>query len=327
MKYSILIVDDEIHNLQLLMRTLRKKYKVFKANSAYEAIEVIKSNKINLIISDHKMPVMDGVELLKEVITISPDTVRILITGYIDANALVEGINKAKIFKYLRKPVEPSELIKVVESAFNIYSLNIENKELVMNLKDLFSGTIAAITEALDAKDSFTFGRSKRVTYYSLEIGKALKLTPTELNELELAGLLHDIGMIGIPDDILNKPSNLTKEEFEQVKDHVSLGVKILEEIKQLQNVVNIIKYHHEHNSGSGYPYGISGDEIPIGSKIISIADAYDGMVSDRAYRKGLAHEIAIEEIEKKAEAQFDKKVVDAFLSIIDQVREHASTL
>lgn len=322
MKYNVLVVDDEIDNLQLFMRTFRKNYNVLMANSGHEALEILSNNKVDVIISDQKMPVMGGSEFLAKSIDISPDSIRILVTAYTDANALISSINQAKIFRYVKKPWNPDDLLNIVYQALELYQLNIDNQELVLDLKELFSGTISAITEALDAKDSYTFGRSKRVTLYAFELGKKYGLSNSELSEIELAGILHDIGMIGISETILNKPGNLTPEEFAEIKKHVMLGVKILEDIKQLETVINIIKCHHERFDGKGYPHGLAGEEIPIGARIISIADAYDGMVSDRAYRKGLPHDVAIAEIKKSAGAQFDPNLVDIFLSIINSIRD-----
>lgn len=321
MKYNILVVDDEENNLQLFMRTFRKNYNVFTARSGFQALDILKENKIDLIISDQRMPEMEGVEFLRQSLAIAPDCVRILITGYSDASAIINAINDVKIHRYIRKPWVPEDLINAVDATLEIYQLNIDNQQLTVDLKDLFSGTISAITEALDAKDPFTFGRSKRVTYYALKIGKYLDLSNALLSELELAGLLHDIGMIGVPETILGKPGNLDPEEFEVVKKHVITGVKILEEIKQLETVVNTVKTHHERFDGQGYPFGIKGEDIPICARIIAIADAYDGMVSDRAYRKGLPHEVAKEEVLKGAGTQFDAVMVDAFSAIIDKAR------
>jgi len=321
MKYNILVVDDEENNLQLFQRTFRKKYNVFPAKSGTEALDILSNMRIDLIISDQRMPEMEGVEFLKRSMELSPDSVRILITGYSDAGAIVDAINNVKIHRYIKKPWIPEDLINTVDAALELYQLNIDNQQLTLDLKDLFSGTITAITEALDAKDPFTFGRSKRVTYYALETGKSLNLSPLLLSELELAGLLHDIGMIGVPETVLSKPGNLEVNEFDVIKRHVTIGVKILEEIKQLENVVDIVRTHHERFDGYGYPYGLKGEEIPICARIIAVADAYDGMVSDRAYRKGMSHEAAKEELKKQADTQFDSIITDAFLAIIDQAR------
>ena len=146
-----------------------------------------------------------------------------------------------------------------------------------------------------------------------------LKLPPAEMGKLELAGLLHDIGMIGISEDILNKTGALTQEEFESVKKHVNHGVKILEDIKQLKGVVEIIKYHHERFDGTGYPYGRKGEEIPISARIIAIADAYDSMVSNRSYREGLPIEEAMKRIEEQSGKQFDPMIVQAFKAILPE--------
>jgi len=327
MKYNILVTDDEIDNLQLFKRTLRSAYNVFLANSGFEAIEILKNNKVDMIISDHKMPGMDGVELLKKSLGYAPDAVRILITAYTDSSTLMNAINEGKIHRYIRKPWNPNDLINMLQASFEVYQLNLDNQSLALDLKELFSGTISAITEALDEKDHYTFGRSKRVTYYSLKIGEALGLSDTELSELELAGLLHDIGMIGVPENILNKPENLTSDEYNEIKKHVVTGVKILEEIKQLRSVIRIVSLHHEKYDGKGYPYGLIGDDIPIESQIIAIADAYDGMTSDRAYRKGLPHEFAMEEIKKASGTQFSPKVTEAFLKVALSVREEIKNI
>jgi putative two-component system response regulator len=327
MKYNLLVTDDEIDNLQLFKRTLRSNYTVFLANSGFEAIEILKSNKIDMIISDHKMPGMDGVELLKKTLNYAPDAIRILITAYTDSTTLMNAINESKIHRYIKKPWDPNDLINIIEASFEIYQLNVDNLSLALDLKELFSGTISAITEALDAKDHYTFGRSKRVTYFSLKIGEALGLSDTELSELELAGLLHDIGMIGVPESLLNKPGNLTPEEYDEIKKHVTTGVKILEEIKQLRSVIRIVSFHHEKYNGQGYPYKIMGDDIPIESQIIAITDAYDGMTSDRAYRKGLPHEHAVEEIKKASGTQFSPKVVEAFIKVASTVKEEIKNI
>lgn len=318
-KYNILIVDDEEDNLALLYRTLRSKYNITKAHSAIEALEILQNKQFDCILSDHKMPLMDGVEFLKRVYDIQPRTMRLLVTAYSDVKILIDAINYAKIYRYIKKPFTPDELLMVVDSALECYQLKIDNENLISDLKDLFSGTVKAIIEALDAKDSFTLGRSRRVAFYALKIVKKLALNPTEVSKIELAGLLHDIGMIGVAEEILNKSQKLTDEEYEKIKMHVHYSVKILEDIKQLYDITEIIKYHHEYYNGCGYPYGLKGEEIPLGSRIIAIADAFDSMVSNRAYRKSLSPDEALKVIEQSAGKQFDPNLVEIFKSILPE--------
>ena len=316
-KYKILIVDDEPDNLALLYRTLRGQYDIEKSTSPLEALEILKREEFNCILSDHKMPEMDGVEFLKRSYEISPDTMRLLVTAYTDAGILIDAINYAKIYRYIKKPYNPEELLLTVKGALEYWQLKDDNNSLVKDLKDLFSGTVTAIVEALDAKDSYTLGRSRRVTFYSVKMAKALHLSENNIGKIELAGLLHDIGMIGISDDILMKVEKLSSDEYNAIKQHVSYSVKILEDIKQLRDVVEIIKYHHEHFDGNGYPYGKKGDEIPIGSRILAVADAFDSMVTPKAYRNQITPREAITRIKENANTQFDPSVVDIFEHIL----------
>lgn len=317
-KYKILIVDDEENNLALLHRTLRQYYDIVRTTSATDALNILQEEDIDIILSDHKMPEMDGVEFLKKSNEIKPSCVRLLVTAYSDAQILIDAINYAKIYRYVKKPWEPSELLMIVDSAVEYYQLKRDNDKLVYDLKELFSGTVNSIIETLDAKDSFTLGRSRRVTFLALKMANYLNLSGEDLGKLELAGLLHDIGMIGVGEETLNKMGSLSEDDVDTIKKHVMYGVKILEDIKQLKEVVEIIKHHHERFDGSGYPDGIKGDEIPLGSRIIAVADTYDGMVSKRSYREELTHLAALEQIESQSGHQFDPIVVNAFKAIID---------
>ena len=310
-KYKVLIVDDEPDNLALLYRTLRGKYDIAKSTSPLLALEMLKQETFHCILSDHKMPEMDGVEFLKRASEISPNTMRLLVTAYSDAGILIDAINYAKIYRYIKKPYNPDELLLVVENALEYLQLKIDNSSLINDLKELFAGTITAIVEALDAKDSYTLGRSRRVTYYAVKIAKSLHLSDITTGKIELAGLLHDIGMIGVSDDILTKVEKLSIDEYNEIKKHVQHSVKILDDIKQLNDIVEIIKYHHEHYDGNGYPYGIKGDDIPIGSRIIAVADAFDSMITPKVYRQHISPDEALKYIKELAGKQFDPVVVE----------------
>ena len=320
MGYKILVVDDEPDNLQLVRRTLRRHYDIITANNADEAIEALKQNSdIEMVLSDHKMPGKSGVELLHHCFEHYPEVIRILITAYSEVPILVDAINTGKIHRYIKKPWTPEELELTVEKAFEANKLSRENARLITDFKELFSGTISAITEALDEKDEYTAGRSKRVSEYAVAIAKEMNLSDIEISKIEVASLLHDIGMIGVPEYILNKTEKLTEEEFKLIQQHVAYGLNIIGNITQLESVVPIIKYHHERYDGSGYPYGLKGEEIPIGARIIGLADTFDALVSTRAYRQSISVDEAIEVLKSLSGKQLDYNVVQAFLKIKDK--------
>jgi len=322
-KYKILIVDDEPDNLALLYRTLRHNYDVVKSGSPLEALKILEErNDFALILSDHKMPEMDGVEFLKRTNAINETVVKILVTAYSDAKILIDAINRAKVYRYVKKPYSPDELLHVVQTCLEYYQLKVDNDTLIADLKDLFSGTIKAIIEALDAKDANTLGRSKRVSFYSAKIAQAMQLSNSDVGRIELAGLLHDIGMIGVAEEIMHKTDQLTPEEYEEVKKHVAHSIKILEDIKQLGEVIEIVRYHHEYYDGSGYPKGLKGEQIPIGARIIAVADAYDALVSKRAYRDAKSYSEALVSLEEAAGVQLDPNVVKVFKEILPEANE-----
>ncbi len=316
-KYRILIVDDEPDNLALLYRTLRGHYEIAKSTSPLAALDMLKQENFHCILSDHKMPEMDGVEFLKRCSEISPETMRLLVTAYSDAAILIDAINYAKIYRYIKKPYNPEELLLIVQNALDYLQLKIDNKLLINDLKELFAGTVTAIVEALDAKDSYTLGRSKRVTFYAVRIARSMQLNPMTLGKIELAGLLHDIGMIGVSDDILAKTEKLTVEEYNEIKKHVHHSIKILDDIKQLDEVVELIKYHHEHYDGNGYPFGKKAEEIPLGARIIAVADAFDSMITPKIYRQYISPEDALAKIKSLSGKQFDPVVVEHFEKIM----------
>lgn len=170
------------------------------------------------------------------------------------------------------------------------------------------------ILKALDAKDNYTFGHSMRVCYFAMVVGKELKLTDEQLYDLQLAGLFHDIGKIGTPDAVLNKPSRLNDDEFKIMKKHPSQSYEILKDFEVFENVARFAKHHHERYDGRGYPDRLKGEEIPLFSRIILICDTFDAMTSTRAYRKGLPYEVAFNELIEFSGSQFDPGLVRHFI-------------
>jgi putative nucleotidyltransferase with HDIG domain len=213
----------------------------------------------------------------------------------------------------------------------NIISIpNLVNTVMLVNLcneleekrekaKSMALSTAKAFLCALEMKDEYTFGHSARVAHYSKALGKELGLTPEELEELELAALFHDIGKIGIPDNVLNKPTRLDENEFNIMKSHPEKSGIILEELKFFKNLAPGAKYHHERYDGRGYPEGLKGDAIPLAARVILIADTFDAMTSTRPYRKGLAYEIAFEELREFSGSQFDPILVEKFIIAMEK--------
>lgn len=195
----------------------------------------------------------------------------------------------------------------------------IENARLFDSLRDSYLNTIRALSMAIDAKDRYTHGHSKRVSNISVAIGRGLGLSREKIELLEYAGDLHDIGKIGISEVIISKEGKLTVDEYEIIKTHPLVGETIIEPVPFLQEARPVIRHHHERYDGYGYPDGLKGEEIPLLSRIIHIADAYDAMTSDRPYRKALSHEAAVKEIKKHTCTQFDPKVVEAFVRVFDK--------
>lgn len=321
-KHTILAVDDEQNNLSLIKRTLRNDYNILVASSGNEALRLIEEHgeEISLIVSDQKMPEMEGTEFFKQISDKHPNIIKILLTGHSNIDILVEAINECHLFQYILKPFEPEQLCMIVESGIQKFELTRSKTRIVKDLSDLFYQTIKSIAYALDAKDEYTHGHSMRVTLYSLALAKTLDLSDENLEEIETTGLLHDIGKIAIPDRILLKPGKLTDEEFAVIKKHPELGKKLVDSIQKLNVVSTWLKSHHERYDGRGYPDGLKGEEIPISSRIIAIADTYDAMTSTRSYRQALSHEEAIAEIQRCSGSQFDPKLTELFIGISQEI-------
>ncbi len=330
-KQTVLIVDDEENNLQLLRRTFRGKYNLLTAKNGMEALQVVKEHgdKIALIVSDQKMPVMEGTEFFKQVRQTHPQIVKILLTGHVDTDILVAAINDCDLFQYILKPFEPEELKIAVENGISKFSMASNNKVFYNELRELFYKTIRAISNALDTKDSYTNGHSLRVTLYSMILANELGLDNDYMEDIEIAGLLHDIGKIAMPKSILCKNGKLTDEEFMVMKSHPVRGEKIVINIKKLQMISEWVKAHHEKWDGTGYPDGLKGDQIPLPGRIIALADTYDAMTSTRPYRTALPHEVAINEIKRCSGTQFDPVLAELFVKLsntIDEARKNPET-
>jgi len=193
-------------------------------------------------------------------------------------------------------------------------AIALDNSRLYQELEEMFFQTTDSLADAIEKRDPYTGGHTQRVTQYSLAIAKYLQLNPLERKWLKITSVLHDIGKVGIEDQILKKPDRLSPDESEMIKRHCNIGVEIIKHIRQLRESIPGVKYHHEQLDGKGYPNGLKGEEIPVLAKIIAVADTFDAMTTDRPYRIAMEREAAVKELEKCSGTQFDEKVVEAFI-------------
>jgi response regulator RpfG family c-di-GMP phosphodiesterase len=351
--HTVLFVDDEVNILKALQRLMRNEpIQVLTANRPSEAFELIDRCAPQVIVSDQRMPEMSGVDFLSSVRDRHNDVVRMMLTGYTDMTIAVEAINKGEIFRLITKPWNDDELKATLRQAFDHHDLKAEIKRLNqvtreqnfklqdMNknleekvrertkqldgknteLRTAYIQTIRALAEAIDAKDAYTRGHSERVAVYASRLGNQMGLRKEMIERIYFAGLLHDVGKIGIPDAIITKPDRLTVEEYEEIKRHPEIGAKILEPVEFLHSIVPCVRHHHEWYDGcqSGYPERLAGDQIPLPSRVILVADTVEAMTSDRPYRKALSIDVVVAELHKYSGTQFDPVVVDAFLRLLE---------
>lgn len=324
MTHNILFVDDEVNVLKSIKRALiDEEYNCFFAENALDGIKIIKEEKINVVISDMRMPETDGISFLKQVESVCPQIIKIILSGQADMQQLVDLINTVDIFNFLLKPWDVEKTLKpVINKAIQQYEVitsNVEMKgQLENQLKDLeikhfrlqkltdsledSNSVIMTVANAVEAKDSVTNGHVNRVAYWSKKIGERLSFSAEEMEMLTRGAMLHDIGKIGVPDAILGKPGSLTKEEFDVMKQHTVIGEKIIKSLKSFENIKSIIRHHHEKLDGSGYPDGLTDKQIDIYTRIIAIVDIYDALISDRPYRKAMTKEEAFSILENETQ-------------------------
>jgi|AntAceMinimDraft_17_1070374.scaffolds.fasta_scaffold01057_9 putative nucleotidyltransferase with HDIG domain len=321
----ILAVDDE-EAIRTVLKTILEGegYLCDTAASANEAVGRLRENQYDVILTDIMMPGMSGIELLDLIRKRDDEIAVIMLTALNDIDVSIQAL-KSGAYDYITKPFRLDDVTISVEMALQKRALILENLDYQRNLEkkvleqsrkiqSSFIKSIEALARTLEAKDPDTRDHSLRVTEYSVRTAEEMGLSPAEVENIRVAAALHDIGKIGISDTILDKDESLRQEEMEHIHRHPLIAAQILGPIDELKEIIELIKYHHENFDGTGYPEGLSGEDIPLGSRIIAVADAFDAITSTRPYREAKSELFAVEEIKKYAGSQFDPEVLAAFL-------------
>jgi putative two-component system response regulator len=351
----LIINDDEAISKHLREElTIKGNYLVTIEPNPRMGIETFKKNGFAIVMVKLDMQEMPGQEVVKKIQYLDPDCVIIMLIDRID-NATLQELSRLGVYDFVSKPINLEKLFFIIRKGIELYSLVLIHKRLFQGLKEQNSAlqkqnillarrieestknltrlyedlrstymrTIKVLAHAIDARDHYTHSHSENVAKYAVIVAAELHLPVEQIEMIREACELHDLGKIGVEDNILGKPSALNDKEWENIKRHPMIGAQILEPLTFLGGVIDLVKQHHERYDGTGYPLGIKGEDILLGARIINLVDAYEAMRAARSYRKEpFTKEKAIEEIKKNSGTQFDPRVVEAFLKVVDNFPE-----
>lgn len=323
--YKIIAVDDEegiIDSLSIFLK--RSGYDFTGVTDPQEAIERVKNEHFDLMILDFIMTPFHGDQVVEEIRKFNKNLYILLLTGHKDLAPPLDTIRRLDIQGYCEKSDKFDQLLLLIESGIKsikqmneIKKINTELSDTYEKLEKAYLESIETLRHTVEAKDTYTRGHSDRVSEYAVLIGKKVGLNDDELKTLQIGGLFHDIGKIGVPDAILQKNAKLTDDEYSEIKNHPSIGAHILSSATIFKDMIPIVKHHHERYDGHGYPSQLTGEDIPYLARITAIADTFDAMTSKRSYRDSLPMETVISEFERCKGSQFDPELTDIFLDIL----------
>jgi len=340
---KILVIDDEKMITDTLSTLIEMvlDYEVITMNDPELLLnsDLLENESFDMVISDFMMPKIDGIDVLKAIKKIQPNAIPILLTGYSDKNNAIKSINEVGLYYYLEKPWDNDQLITVVKNGIekkqlkeqvdkNFVVIKKRNEEIT-RLYDLLQkdfnseldsmyNVIISLANIVEAKDSYTEGHTRRVSELSKMIASNMNFDAEALRNIELAGIVHDIGKVSTPDQILNKPGRLSNDEFDVIKEHPEVGERILKPLTSMNSILHPVRHHHEKLDGTGYPDGLKGDEIIIESRILAVADIFDALYTDRPYKTKFTIEKTLSILKEEALAnKIDSDVVDIVSELI----------
>lgn len=327
----ILIIDDELETCELLKYILEEEgYSVSFAVSGHEAINLVKLHTPDLIICDIIMEGLDGIKILNGIKSIKPEIPVIMTSAYGTQDKVVEALESGAC-DFVAKPFKPRNIVETVSKALKISKASAEEKKKLLKgelspmrriLRDSYMSILKSFAVILESKDPYIREHSMRVTKYAVMLAKEIGLNPDEVEVIENTAQFHDIGKVGISDIILQKPGELSAEEWEHMKRHPQIGYDIVEPLKVLHIALPGIRHHHERYDGHGYPDRLKGEEIPLFGRILAIADAYEALTSTRPYRKARSPHESVAELKNCTGTQFDPKLVELFITALEKAGE-----
>lgn len=334
---KIMIVDDEVMITQTLSQLIELTLdaEVFTYNDPTLVVQsqVLIDHRFDVVISDFMMPKLSGIDFLKAVKKAQPEIVPILLTGYSDKENAIKSINEVGLYYYLEKPWDNTEIVKVLQNGLEKRALQDQVRQDMHEITRLYDilkkdfskeqdkmvDVVVTLANLIEAKDSYTDGHTRRVADLCALLGRRVGLSEETIKYLEISGIIHDIGKVGTPELILNKPSALDDKEFLVMKHHPEIGAKILRPLVALEPCLHAVRHHHEKLDGSGYPDGLKAEAIPIETRIVSIADIFDALYSDRPYRAKMPIDKAMAIVQKEADrGTLDKDLVDLLQQLVE---------
>jgi putative nucleotidyltransferase with HDIG domain len=316
MSETVLFVDDEENVLRSIERLFLEKDLILRSvSNARSALAILQKEDVAVIVSDNMMPGMSGLDLLCRVREISPSTIKVLMTAYADLGTAVEAINKSEIFRFVLKPWNNDELEWVVEESLARY-------RIIQTLSRGTESTLLCLAQTIELKDPYTRGHCERVGEYAVAMARRLGLAESALKEIRHGSWLHDCGKIGVPEKILNLGGPLDASQYAIVKNHPCWGADVARQAGLPTRVINIVLHHHERFDGKGYPLQLKGRAVPLEARIISVADIYDSLTTDRPYRKAISRGEALQILCNLKGGALDPDMVDLFLDLFGTQNE-----